>query len=214
MASGLRRFVGRSQVEFAQRAPEPVGGRCEMCGVTIADEHPHVVNLERRSLLCTCRPCYLLFTPDGAGAGHYRAVPDRYLIDPLGGLSAAQWDALQLPIGMAFFFHNSVLDSVVAQYPGPAGAVESLLDLDAWREIVETNRLAASLVPDVEALIVRRERDHDDVFLVPIDACYELVGRLRMHWTGFDGGPEARTVIDAFFDHVRNLSTSVEAADA
>ncbi len=42
------------------------------------------------------------------------------------------------------------------------------------------------------------------MYLVPIDACYELVGLLRMHWTGFDGGPEARADIDAFFERVRS----------
>ena len=149
-----------------------------------------------------------------AGGGQGRPAPDRYLSDLDGRLTQAQWDALQVPIGMVFFFHNSVLGRVVAQYPGPAGATESLLDLEAWEDIVETNRLAASLTPDVEALIVRRDRGHDDCFLVPIDACYELVGMLRLHWTGFDGGPEARADIDSFFDVVRSRSSPVGATDA
>ena len=50
-----------------------------MCGEPIPDEHEHVVNTESRSLMCTCRGCWLLFTADGAGGGRYRAVPDRYL---------------------------------------------------------------------------------------------------------------------------------------
>jgi len=33
-----------------------------MCAEPIADEHQHVVNLESRVLMCTCRGCYLLFT--------------------------------------------------------------------------------------------------------------------------------------------------------
>ena len=41
--------------------------------------------------------------------------------------------------------------------------------------------------------------DDGDVYLVPIDACYELVGRLRMLWRGFDGGQEAREFVDEFF---------------
>jgi hypothetical protein len=36
-------------------------------------------------------------------------------------------------------------------------------------------------------------------YLVPIDACYEFVGRLRMLWRGFDGGQEAHEYIDDFF---------------
>ena len=35
--------------------------------------------------------------------------------------------------------------------------------------------------------------------LVPIDRCYELVGALRTAWRGFDGGQEARALLDAFF---------------
>jgi hypothetical protein len=38
--------------------------------------------------------------------------------------------------------------------------------------------------------------------VVPIDACYELVGKLRLLWKGFDGGQEAREAIDSFFDRV------------
>ena len=39
--------------------------------------------------------------------------------------------------------------------------------------------------PDVEALLVRRERDASfECYLVPIDACYELTGIVRaaMAW--------------------------------
>jgi hypothetical protein len=209
MSSGLRRFVGRSPIEFAQHTPTPAraGEVCELCGVDVAAEHPHVVHLDRRNLLCTCRPCYLLFTPDGAGRGRYRAVPDRYFADPDAELSQAQWDELQVPVGMAFFFHNSRLGRVVAQYPSPAGATESLLNLDAWESVAAGNRLAAALTPDVEAVIVRRggpgSGDANETYLVPIDVCYELVGRLRLHWTGFDGGPQAREDIDEFFRRVR-----------
>ena len=38
-----------------------------------------------------------------------------------------------------------------------------------------------------------------ECFLVPIDVCYELVGRLRRVWRGFDGGQDARREIDDFF---------------
>ena len=41
-----------------------------------------------------------------------------------------------------------------------------------------------------------------ECFLVPIDACYELVGHLRVLWKGFDGGTEAHAAIDAFFDEL------------
>ena len=212
--NALRRFVpaSKTQLPFAlnaltkPRSTKPLGEVCEMCGVDIGEEHPHVVNIEARSMQCTCRPCYLLFAPEGAGRGRYRAVPERYLIDDGSDISEAQWDQLQVPVAMAFFFENSVLGHVVAQYPSPAGATESLLDLQAWQQIVAGNRLAAALLPDVEALFVHRSREGNKTYLVPIDVCYELVGRMRMHWTGFDGGAEARQDVAQFLERLTTRS--------
>lgn len=185
---------------FRERRPSP-GERCELCGVEIGDEHSHMVRIESRSLLCTCRPCYLLFVPGGASGGRYKAVPDRYLALS-SGLSRAQWDALQIPVNVAFFFYNSVAEEVVAFYPGPAGATESLLSLDEWAQLCEANPALATLEPDVEAVLVRAG-DAPECYVVPIDACYELVGRLRMLWRGFDGGQEARAALDEFFTRVQ-----------
>lgn len=225
--NGLRRFVARPEPElpfaFAGK-PRPRGEGCEMCNELIDAGHSHVVNLATRRLLCTCRPCYLLFTASGAGQGTFRSVPDRYLTDEEFSLTEAQWEELQVPVAMAFFFHNSVQQRIVAQYPSPAGATESLLDLAAWDRIAAENPLAAALEPDVEALIVHRSRQGDqeigqgdrDVmrsYLVPIDACYELVGRVRMHWSGFDGGAEARADIGAFFADVRKRSRALTPAE-
>ena len=54
---------------------------------------------------------------------------------------------------------------------------------------------------DVEALLIsrRRGRTETECWIVPVDACYELVGRIRRHWRGFEGGEEAWVEIDAFF---------------
>jgi hypothetical protein len=188
------------------REPARAGERCELCTEPIADEHGHLVDVEARRLLCACRGCYLLFTPDGAGGGHYRAVPDRYLALTDVRLSAAQWDALQIPVGVAFFFVNSTLARVAAFYPSPAGATESLLPLDTWEELVGAHPALSTLQPDVEALLVRADPDGAsgaECYLVPIDACYELVGHLRRLWRGFDGGREAHGALDSFFDRVR-----------
>ena len=215
-ANGLRRFVGRPEpsLPFALSQPKPRGEGCEMCGETLVEDHPHVVNIDSRALLCTCRPCYLLFSPDGAGRGNYRAVPDRYLVDPGSEVTAAEWESLQVPVGMAYFFYNSVLDRIVALYPSPAGATESLLDLAAWDSFAAGHPLAAALLPDVEALIVNRAGERIETFVVPIDACYELVGRLRLHWTGFDGGVEARQDIAAFFEDVRARARTLVVSEA
>jgi hypothetical protein len=189
-----------------RRAPEPAGDHCEMCSESIADEHQHVVNVAARQLMCVCRACYLLFT-DSQAELRYRAVPDRYLAFADFALDRRAWEALQIPVGVAFFFTNSALGRTVAFYPGPAGATESELDLDAWNAIAGADSRVGLLADDVEALLVRvPERDSDDAqpqtYLVPIDACYEFVGRLRLLWRGFDGGQEARAFIDGFFAEI------------
>jgi uncharacterized protein DUF5947 len=199
-----------ARITSNRRAPEPAGERCEMCSESIADEHQHVVNVAGRQLMCVCRACYLLFT-DSKAELRYRAVPDRYLAFPEFALDRRAWEALQIPVGVAFFFANSALQRMVAFYPGPAGACESELDLDAWNAISGADSRVSLLADDVEALLVRvPETDSSDggelaqpqSYLVPIDACYEFVGRLRMQWRGFDGGQEARQFIDSFFSQI------------
>lgn len=187
--------------------PAPVGELCELCTVPITDEHDHLVDVESRSLMCACRGCYLLFTPDGAGGNRFRAVPDRHLSFDDFTLSPAQWDSLQIPVSVAFFFRNSTLDRVAAFYPSPAGATESLLDLEAWDEVVAANPVLGSMVPDVEALLIRTTRGSGpECHLVPIDVCYELVGLIRGAWKGFDGGQDAGEQLDEFFARVRSRS--------
>ena len=131
--------------------------------------------------------CYLLFTAEDAEL-RYRAVPDRYLSFPTS--TGARWyDELEIPVGLAFLFSSSILGRTVAFYPGPAGATESELPLDAWERIVEANPELRVLRADVEALLLRADpRQQFTCHLVPIDACYALVGRLRQVWRGFDGG--------------------------
>jgi Family of unknown function (DUF5947) len=172
-----------------------------MCGAHLEVEHRHVVNLTSRNLLCTCRPCTLLFAYDQAQL-KYRAVPDRYLSFPDVRLPATLWDDLQIPVGLAFLFRNSTLERTVAFYPGPAGATESELPLDAWDGVVAEHPELGLAVPDVEAILLHApaaDRSGIACYLVPIDRCYELVGRLRQVWRGFDGGQDARDQITAFF---------------
>jgi hypothetical protein len=181
-----------------------VGERCELCTEAISDEHGHLVDLQARTLLCACRGCYLLFVSVGAGGEHFKSVPDRYVSFTDFTLSPEQWDNLQIPVSVAFFFLNSSLGRVAAFYPGPAGATESELPLDTWAEVIGANPQLGTLEPDVEAFLVR-SRPHQggvECYIVPIDACYELVGHLRTLWRGFDGGKEANAKLDAFFDDV------------
>ena len=202
---------------IAERPPPPPAGEvCEMCGIKIDESaHGHVVDRTNRSLMCTCRPCYLLFTAEGAEL-RFRAVPERYFTFPDFQLGPGQWDQLEIPVGLAFFFHNSTMGRMVAFYPGPAGATESELPLDAWDFVATENPQLRLLAPDVEAILVRTpERGSGEVscYLVPIDVCYELVGGLRTVWRGFDGGREAHDRIDGFFQMVDERSKPVPAID-
>ncbi|MET9608507.1 DUF5947 family protein [Streptomyces sp. NPDC006512] len=191
---GLRRFTG-------PRPPRPE--TCELCGVVVPEDgHRHLVETERRALVCACTACALLFDRPGTATGRYRAVPDRYLTDPGNRLDDNAWELLQIPVGVAFFFRNAALDRLVALYPSPAGATESELDPETWQTVLGASRLAALLEPDVEALLLRRSEGRTECHLVPIDICYELVGRMRLLWQGFDGGAEARAALDAFFAQV------------
>jgi hypothetical protein len=174
-----------------------------MCATPVPAEHSHVADLEHATLLCACRACYLLFTQEQAGRGRYRAVPDRYLADPSSPLSTAEWDDLEIPVGLAFFLNSSVRGEVAGFYPSPAGATECRLDLQAWQRLATAHPLLAVVAPDVEAILISRTDPGVECFLVPIDACYELAGRMRLHWRGFDGGSEARASIAEFLDTVR-----------
>ncbi|MDX3538082.1 DUF5947 family protein [Streptomyces sp. MB09-01] len=201
----MRRFAG-------PRPPRPE--TCELCGVIVPGEsHRHLVETEKRTLVCACTACALLFDRPGAATGRLRAVPDRYLTDPDHRLDEGAWELLQIPVGVAFFFRNAALDRLVALYPSPAGATESELAPETWQTVLGTGRLAALLEPDVEALLLRRSEGRTECYLVPIDICYELVGRMRLLWQGFDGGAEARAALREFFAQVERRAR-VLAEDA
>ena len=184
--------------------PARAAERCEMCGTDVPPAHGHIADLEGASLLCGCRACYLLFTQEGASHGRYRAVPDRYLVDFGRVMTPAQWDQLDIPVGLAFFLHTSREGGeLTGFYPSPAGATECRLDLQLWARLVEDYPLLGEPAADVEAALISRTETGVEYFLVPIDACYELAGLMRLNWHGFDGGTEAKASIAAFLANVR-----------
>jgi hypothetical protein len=174
--------------------------RCDFCREAIAAEHGHVVNRAQRALLCVCRACYLLFTQEGAAGGRFRSVPARYEeISDFDG-SSSIWHQLGLPVGLAFVFFNSVRRQPVAFYPSAGGAIESELRLTQWSSVVESAPPLQTLSDDVEALLVRQPANGAlRAYIVPIDACYELVARIRRLWRGFHGGEEVWREVDTFF---------------
>jgi Family of unknown function (DUF5947) len=230
--TGLRRFATRSTAAPAAPAgpaartaqgPSPeaaastVAGaaetgdaeRCEMCREVLDGRHGHVVEIEQRSIVCACRACYLLFLSEGAAGGRYRSVPERVRHDPATPLDDADWNELQIPVAMAFFFVNSALGRVVAGYPSPGGMTECELDLEAWDRLVAAYPLFAAMTPDVEAVFVNRAEAGSEVFLLPIDQCYSLVGELRLRWQGFDGGAEAHASLASFLAGLRGRARTL-----
>ncbi len=95
---------------------------------------------------------------------------------------------------------------MLAFYPSPAGATESLLSLAAWEALVADNPWLTELKPDVEALLVNRVEGAREYYRVPIDRCYELVGLIRAHWRGMSGGSEAWSAIHEFFARLKPSS--------
>jgi len=200
-SSRLRRVAQRPPPP--ERELEPAEERCGLCNAAVAPEHRHVVDLSTRELKCTCRPCSILFDSRAAGGGHFRLVPDRRLSIEDFELDDARWTSLRIPVEMAFFFNNTQVDRVVAFYPSPMGATESLLELEAWRDLEAANPILGELEPDVEALLVCRARGAREHWLVPIDDCYDLVGLMRLRWKGLSGGQEVWQEIERYFERLR-----------
>jgi hypothetical protein len=212
IADALRLAVADEAAAGGPPQPE-AAEKCEMCAVEVPAEHGHVADLEAASLMCACRSCYLLFTQPAAGRGRYRTVPDRYLADPGRVMSPAEWDQLEVPVGLAFFLRSSRADGeLTGFYPSPAGATECRLDLQRWNQLVDSYPLLAMPEPDVEAALISRSDAGVEYFVVPIDACYELAGRMRLYWHGFDGGTEARQSIADFLTMVRSRATAYAEA--
>jgi hypothetical protein len=180
-------------------AEQTVEERCDLCGEPIPAEHRHLLDLDTREVSCACRACSLLFDRRAAGGGHYRLIPDRSLRLVDFELDDAMWEELRVPVEMAFFFRASREGRVMAFYPSPMGATESLLGLEAWVALEEANPVLREMEPDTEALLVNRARGARQHFLVPVDECYRLVGLIRTRWRGFTGGKEVWEEIGRFF---------------
>ena len=173
--------------------------RCELCAAVLAAGHSHLYEPSESRLLCACTACALLFYRR-AGETRYLRVPGSARRLRNFQISDAEWNALMLPIDLAFFQNSSRAGRVVAYYPSPAGCTESLLDLDAWRDIVHNNPELEQLLPDVETLLINRTRQRCDYYIAPIDQCYKLAGVVRTHWQGLSGGELVWQEIDEFFE--------------
>jgi Family of unknown function (DUF5947) len=181
--------------------------QCDLCSTPLRDRHRHLVEPAKRQVLCACDACAILF--EGQSERRYRLVPDRVLYLEAFQMPDELWDSLLIPVNMAFFFKSTPEGRVVPLYPGPAGATESLLELESWQELEAANPILRDLQPDVEALLVNRVGTTRDHYLVPIDRGYQLVGLIRSNWRGLSGGTEVWRAINGFFSDLRASARTV-----
>jgi uncharacterized protein DUF5947 len=193
--TALRKFVRPHE------SPE----RCDSCGVSLSVDHIHQFDPATRRIRCACQACAAL------NGTTYRDIPRRVLPLPNFRISDAQWDDLMIPISLAFFSFQTPLNRIVALYPGPAGAAESSLPLDTWKNIARANPALQEMERDVEALLVNRVGQTRDYFIVPIDDCYKLVGLIRLHWHGLSGGALVWGEIKRFFEDLHRRGGACQA---
>lgn len=184
--------------------------RCELCGQNVATQHEHLLDPRTGRLRCSCQACALLFS--GSATQQYKRVPRQIRSLRDCSIDDADWDALAIPIGIAFFVRHSINPRVAAYYPSPAGPVESLLSLDAWREVAAANPVLDGMEADTEALLVNRAAQ--GYFILPIDECYRLTGLMRAHWKGLSGGAEVWREIQLFFEEMKNRAVEASASHA
>ncbi|WP_244620644.1 DUF5947 family protein [Methylosinus sporium] len=192
--STLRRFVTTaSGVE-----------RCDICGAPVVAEHQHLLELTSRRLFCACESCVRSL---GDSEPFRLVVPKTAALDDF-QLTDTQWEALQLPIDLAFLFVSTRDGRPVVIYPGAAGGMESSLSGEAWSNLAATNPALSDISPDVEALLINRTKGSRDYYRVSIDRCYALTGLIRQQWAGLSGGADLWNSIDNFFSSLRSDGAS------
>jgi hypothetical protein len=192
---------------FARSRPEIE--RCELCGAGLAPEHPHLLQSVSRRITCSCEACAILFC--GQERAKFLRVPRRILQLESFGFDDLAWEAMLLPINLAFFLREPDGRTAVF-YPSPAGAMSSLIDLPRWNELFGSESGLASLEPEVVALLVNRVGGQAAHFVVPIDECYRLVGLIRTKWRGLSGGPDVWQAVADFFTSLERRATRIGKA--
>jgi len=203
--SFLRRAARRRPVSEMEE-------RCELCSAELGPIHQHLLNPTQRQILCSCDACAMLFC--GRADAHYLRVPRRIRSLAAFRMPDLEWESLMIPINLAFFYYDTAAARMIAMYPSPAGAIESLLSLESWTQIAAGHPALNSMQPDVETFLVNRVGRAHEYYIVPIDECFRLVGLIRIHWRGLSGGADVWTHINTFFAGLKARATEVHEAAA
>lgn len=189
--------------------PRPEVEQCEFCSQPLQARHRHLLEIASRKIVCGCHACALRFENV---VGRWKLVPRDTRHLPDFQITDAEWESFSLPIQLAFFVRSTPAARVLAVYPSPAGATESLVTLSHWDSLVAANPVLSEIEPDVEALLVNRLKGARDYFLAPIDVCFELVGLIRLRWRGFSGGEQVWQQLEEFFSRLRQDSVQISKA--
>jgi hypothetical protein len=206
MISGMRGLArARPSSDGTGAVADQTSERCDLCGLSIPDDHRHLLALVERRIVCSCEACWAM----RAGEGDYRPTGNRTLWLPDLDVPDDLWASFQIPIGLAFFMHSTVTACVVAMYPSPAGATESELHFETWRRMVELNPVLDELESDIEGLIVNRLAEPPVYAIAPIDRCYALTGAIKLTWEGISGGAGVGEAVTQFFEGLRHEAVAV-----
>jgi hypothetical protein len=212
VVTGLRGLARPTSARPPRPAPAPDVEVCDVCGVTIAADHRHLLHLTERRIVCACEACWAM----RSGEGDYRPTGNRTVWLPDLDIPDDLWAGFQIPIGLAFFMSSTVTGCVVAMYPSPAGATESELHFESWSRMTELNPVLQDLEPDIEGLIINRLSSPRMYVIAPIDRCYALTGAVKVSWEGISGGTGVEGAITRFFEdlHAEALQAPAEAGRA
>ena len=195
--SALRRFAqARPQVE-----------RCELCGAALDEMHQHLLDRKSRQIACSCDGCAIVFC--GQQGAKFLRIPRRIRRVDAQTFTDLEWEAMTLPINLAFFLRDAK-GRMTAMYPSPAAAIESHIDLDALNSDHAIRARLQTLEPEVEALIVNRIGDENLSFISPLDECYRLVGIVKTKWRGLSGGADVWAGIHEFFEHLEAHAVEIK----
>jgi hypothetical protein len=206
----MEREAPRNWVATVRRfvATEPATEKCDFCFQAVAPHHRHVIDISTRQFLCACDNCAAALE----GNGRFRGLSPKTERLTHFRISDYEWEAMQLPIDIVFFFLSGEDLRPTAIYPSPAGGLESALSKEAWSTLIAANPSLADIEPYVEALLVNRIKSARDYYRVSIDRCYALVGVIRTRWRGLSGGADVWDDVRDFFDALNQSAQNDDGA--